>query len=384
MTFHFDTRLGLAAYIKTTMIAGMVFAGKKILELVTLTLRLLKSGGALGLIAEVLLLRQQLLVLTRTKKKCPALNTSDRIVMALCSLMMTPKRIRQSSIAIAATTLLEFHRAIVNKKYERLFSNKSRIKPGPKGPSKALIQLVLETKMNNPTYGCPKIALLLSNVLGTTIDEETVRRILKKYYRPLPGKGPSWLLPIGNRSGKLWSVDFFRLESAFLKTYWVMVVMDQFTRKIIGFAVHKGHLDGGTVCYLFNKIASGKSWPKYLSSDNDPLFTYWLWQANLENFYHIDELKSVPNCPWSHPFVERLIGSCRREFTDRIMFWGERDLEAKLHQYQEYFNSYRVHYSHSGKTPDEITGSRKLASIDVNNFAWKSVCGGMYQTPIAA
>ncbi len=66
------------------------------------------------------------------------------------------------------------------------------------------------------------------------------------------------------------------------------------------------------------------------------------------------------------------------------MFWSERDLEAKLHQYQEYFNSYRVHYSHAGKTPDEITGERKLASIDVNNFAWKSVCGGMYQTPIAA
>jgi putative transposase len=92
----------------------------------------------------------------------------------------------------------------------------------------------------------------------------------------------------------------------------------------------------------------------------------------------------VPNCPWSHPFIERLIGSCRREFTDHILFWSESDLLAKLLGFQEYFNSYRVHYSHDGKTPNDIAGERQLASIDVNNFKWKSVCGGMYYTPIAA
>ena len=86
---------------------------------------------------------------------------------------------------------------------------------------------------------------------------------------------------------------------------------------------------------------------------------------------------------WSHPFIERLIGSCRREFTDHILFWSESDLVAKLLVFQEYFNPYSVHYSHAGKTPVEMDGKRHLATLDVKNFKWKSVCGGMYHTPIA-
>ena len=88
-----------------------------------------------------------------------------------------------------------------------------------------------------------------------------------------------------------------------------MVVMDQFSRKIVGFSVHRGAVDGAAICFMFNKIAAGKSWPKYLSTDNDPLFKYWLWQANLESYYHIDEIKTVPYCPWSHPFIEFYFGA---------------------------------------------------------------------------
>ena len=55
--------------------------------------------------------------------------------------------------------------------------------------------------------------------------------------------------------------------------------------------------------------------PKHLSSDNDPLFTYRQWQANLR-MLDVDEVKTVPHIRWSHPFVERLIGSLRRELLD--------------------------------------------------------------------
>ena len=150
------------------------------LDLLFLLLRSRKRGGVLGLGAEILLLRQQVLVLTRGKKKCPALSTSDRILMGLCTLLMTPKRIGKASIAIAEATLLDFHRALVTRKYSRLFTCKSSARPGRKGPSKDLIKLVVETKEKNPADGCPKIAMLIGNVLGTAIDEETVRRICKR------------------------------------------------------------------------------------------------------------------------------------------------------------------------------------------------------------
>lgn len=350
----------------------------------TLVLRRMRPCGSAALVAEVFLLRQQLLVLKRGKKKCPAMSLLDRVVMALCTLVMTPRRVKRAAIAVAESTLLDLHRALVARKYSRLFGKSTKLRPGRKGPSKELIKLVVETKEKNPSYGCPKIAMLISNVLGQKIDEETVRRILKKHYHPPPGKGPSWLVPIGNAPGKLWSLDLFRLESVFLRTYWVMAVMDQFTRRIVGFCVWPGDLEGGNVCYMFNMVGRGLAWPKYLSTDNDPLFTFWRWKTLLNEEYGITEIKSVPRVPWSHPFVERLIGSCRREFTDRILFWGKADLEAKLKLYQEYFNEYRVHYAHAGKTPSELVAERKLATVSLTKFTWKPVCGGLFHTPIAA
>ena len=98
-----------------------------------------------------------------------------------------------------------------------------------------------------------------------------------------------------------------------------MVVMDQHTRRIIGCGVHAGHVDGPTLCRMYNHATSGQNRPKHLSSDNDPLFQYNRWKANLR-VLEIDEIKSLPHVPMSHPFVERLIGSIRRELLDQTLF----------------------------------------------------------------
>jgi len=72
----------------------------------------------------------------------------------------------------------------------------------------------------------------------------------------------------------LWSVDLFRCESITLNSHWVMVVMDQFTRRIIVFGVHVGDVDGIALCRMFNKATSEMGTPKYVSSDHNPLFEY--------------------------------------------------------------------------------------------------------------
>jgi hypothetical protein len=102
----------------------MIEIGTKILDVVCLLLRLSRPGGAQGLVAVVLLLRQELLVLKRGKTKCPPLTTWDRLIMGLCTLFMTPKRIRKSAIAIAASTLLDFHRALSRAESIRGFFRK--------------------------------------------------------------------------------------------------------------------------------------------------------------------------------------------------------------------------------------------------------------------
>jgi putative transposase len=112
--------------------------------------------------------------------------------------------------------------------------------------------------------------------------------------------------------------------------------MDQYTRRIIGFGVHAGNADGIALCRMFNHVISGqKSMPKYLSSDNDPLFLFERWKANLRIF-DVAEVKTAPYVPLSHPFIERLIDTIRREYLDRILFWATADLENKLVDFRNY------------------------------------------------
>jgi putative transposase len=80
---------------------------------------------------------------------------------------------------------------------------------------------------------------------------------------------------------------------------------------------------------MVRRILRRHSLPEYLSSDHDPLYRFHQWPANLR-VLGVTEIKTVPNVPFSHPFVERLIGTVRREYLDRILFWTTADLEAKL------------------------------------------------------
>ncbi len=229
-------------------------------------------------------------------------------------------------------------------------------KPGPKGPSPELIQAIVELKRRNPRFGCPRIAQQINKAFGTDIDKDIVRRVLANHYRPDPGGGgPSWLTFLGHTKDSLWSIDLFRCESILLKSHWVLVVMDQFTRRIIGFGVHAGDVDGIALCRMFNAAISSKGVPKYLSSDNDPLFLYHQWQANLR-ILGADEVKTIPYTPLSHPFVERLIGTLRREFLDQTLFWNASDLERKLEKFRQYYNAHRVHTALDGNTPSETSG----------------------------
>ena len=103
---------------------------------------------------------------------------------------------------------------------------------------------------------------------------------------------PSWLSFIGHAKDSLWSIDLFRCESAMLRTHWVLVVMDQFTRRIVGFAVHRGVVDGVALCWLFNRAIRTQTLPKYLSSDHDPLYRFHQWQANLR-VLEVQEIKTA-------------------------------------------------------------------------------------------
>ena len=242
----------------------------------------------------------------------------------------------------------------MHRKYRQLFSPKKRTKPGPKGPSEPLIQAIVELKRRNPRFGCPRIALIIWKTFRIEIDKNVVRRVLVKHYRPhSDGGGPSWLTFLGHMKDRLW--------------IWVLVVMDQFTLRLTGFGVHAGNVDGIALCCMFNKIISGKEPPRYLSSDHDPLFEYHRWQANLR-ILGIAPIKTVPYTPISHPLVERLIGTIRREFLDQTLFWNAVDLQRKLDAFQDYYNHNRFHASLEGDTPAQVSGESKTRQANLERY----------------
>ena len=356
-----------------------------LIHLLATLAKLLGPGGAKAIVADSLLMKQQLLVISRSRKRAPNLSVLDRFLLGFWSLFLSPHHIQRSSIILRPSTLLRFHEALKKRKYRLLFTSRQKGQPGPKGPSQEMILVIVEMKRRNPGYGCPKIAEQISKLFGIDINKDIVRRILDKYYYPAPdtGGGPSWLTFIGHMKDSLWSVDLFRCESILLKTHWVLVVMDQFTRRIIGFGVHAGDVDGIALCRMFNSAISTMGTPKYLSSDHDPLFTYHQWAANIR-ILDVDEIKSIPYTPCSHPFIERLIGTIRRDYLDQTLFWNAIDLERKLADYQAYFNHHRTHRSLGGDTPAEIAGVVTKFPIKLNNFRWQTHCRGIHQLPIAA
>jgi transposase InsO family protein len=93
---------------------------------------------------------------------------------------------------------------------------------------------------------------------------------------------------------------------------------------------------------------------------------------------------SIPYTPISHPFVERLIGTIRREYLDNTSFWGQHDLARKLGDFKRYYNEFRLHSSLAARTLLELAAQTTRLLADLNNFSWKTHCRGLFQTPPAA
>ncbi len=356
------------------------------IHLLVTVAKILRPGGVRAVAAESLMLKHQILISNRSRRRAPNLTSLDRFVLGLTTLFLRPRRIPKLGALIKPATLFKFHKALVDRKYRLLFSSSThRSKPGPKGPCAELIVAIVKLKHRNPQFGCVRIAQQISHAFGVEIDKDVVRRVLANHYRPGDGgtHGPSWLTFIAQTKDSLWSLDLFRCESTVLCSHWVMLVMDVFTRRLVGFSVECAYINGVSVCRMFNHAIAGQPLPKHLSTDHDPLFRFHRWLANLR-VLEIDEVKSVPYVPVSHPFIERLIGTVRREYLDRVFFWNTVDLTRKLDAFRDYYNASRVHRSLDGTTPAQRTGTTSLAPARLDHYAWRQYCRGLFQIPVAA
>ncbi|MGB5726060.1 MAG: helix-turn-helix domain-containing protein, partial [Thiogranum sp.] len=182
--------------------------------------KLPRPGGAKAIVADSLLMKQQLLIINRSRRRAPNLTPVDRMLLGYWTLFLSPHHIRRAAVILKPSTLLSFHDMLKRRKYRLLYTARRKGKPGPKGPSQELIEAILELKGRNTRFGCPRIAQEINKAFELNIDKVVVRRVPAKHYQPGPGSGngPSWLTFIGHLKDSLWSIDLFRCESILLNT----------------------------------------------------------------------------------------------------------------------------------------------------------------------
>src|SRR5215468_4060084 len=121
-----------------------------ILHLIVTMVRMARPGGLRSVVAESVLVKHQLVIRNRGRKRAPNLRTADRVIAGLCSLFMRRARIVPSAITLKPSTLLDLHAVLRKRKYSLLFSPRCGRRPGPKGPTKELIAAVGAIKQRNP------------------------------------------------------------------------------------------------------------------------------------------------------------------------------------------------------------------------------------------
>ena len=169
-----------------------------LIHVIVTLVRLAGPGGLRSVVAESAMVRHQLLILNRGRKRGPNLRGSDRIAAGLLLLFLSPARILGSAIVRKPSTWLHLHNLLRKRKYRLLFSSQCGRRPGPKGPNQELIDAVVAMKRRNPSWGCPRIAQQIALAFGVEIDKDVVRRIRSAHYRPeSDSAGPSWLTLLG-------------------------------------------------------------------------------------------------------------------------------------------------------------------------------------------
>ena len=177
-----------------------------IAHLLSTLVNLCRPGGLCAVAAESLVLKHQLQLINRSRRRAPRLKPWDRLVFGLCAFCISPKRLAKCAIILKPSSFTRFRQALVRHKYRWLYSSGRRGRPGPRGPSKELIATVVEMKRRNPR--CRKIAEQIAHTFGIQIDKDVVRRILAQHYPPEPdGNGISWLAAIGHAKDSLWSLN---------------------------------------------------------------------------------------------------------------------------------------------------------------------------------
>lgn len=303
---------------------------------------------------ENLALRQQLAALKR-KSPRPSLGLADRLFWV--TLRRLWPRWRETLVIVKPETVIAWHR----KGFRLRWTWKSRRPRAGRPPvSKEARDLIGRMSWDNPLWGAPRIHGELLK-LGFEVSEATVSKYMTRHPRP---PSQTWRTFLENHFGRLASIDFFVVPTATFTMLFAFIVLQHERRRI----VHVGVTAHPTAAWVAQQIREAFPWdtaPRYMIRDRDSVYgTAFGLRVKAMG---IEEVVTAPRSPWQSPFVERVIGSIRRECLDNVIVLNERHLRLILASYLEYYHGSRTHLSLEKDTPDrrpvQPMGSGKVVAF---------------------
>ena len=290
--------------------------------------------------AENLVLRQQLNVLCRQKsKRIRNLTGGDRAIFAWL-LRLWPE-LRKSVVIVQPETILRWHRM----GFRAWWRWKSRNWGGRPKIDRELRDLIHRMCRENPLWGAPRIHGELLK-LGFGVAQSTVSKYMLRHGRPT---GQSWKTFLSNQVDGIASLDFCIVPTIGFRCLYVMVILRHLRRRLVWFGVTAHPTAEWIACQLREAFPWDEA-PSYLIRDNDAKYG----GAFKQSIYRmgIRDRPIAPRSPWQNGYVERVIGSIRREFLDHVIVWSEAHLRRQLAAYQIYYNAARTHLGIAKDSPD--------------------------------
>jgi transposase InsO family protein len=279
---------------------------------------------------ENLFLRHQLNIALRRAPHRLRLRGCDRALLVWMT-WLWPSLLSLSRV-VQPDTILRWHRA----GFQAYWRWKSRGRPGRPRVSHELRELIRRMSKENALWGAPRIHGELLK-LGFAIVQSTVSKYMIRRRGP---PSQTWQTFLSNHADAIAAIDLCVVPTLTFEQLFALLVLGHGRRQLLWFAVTRHP----TAEWLAQQIVEAFPWdtaPTYLVRDNDG--AYGQAFTSRVRAMGIRDHPISPRSPWQNPYVERLIGTLRRDCLDHVLIYGERDLRRVLTLYSLYYNETRTH-----------------------------------------
>jgi len=319
------------------------------------------------LLLENALLRQQVIVLSRTVKR-PTFTPWDRAVLVLLA-----SRLRawaSALLIVQPATLLRWHRQGLRRFWRR--TSAPRTQPSPLAT--ATIDLITQMARDNPLWGAERIRGELLK-----LDIRVSKRTIQKYMRQVPRSRPSgqdWVTFLRNHAHETWACDFLQVTDLLFRPLFGFFLVELGSRRVVHVGVTRHPTDVWVAQQLREATPYGVR-PRFLLRDNDA--KYGAHFAHLAEASGITVLRTPVRAPRANAITERFLRSVREECLDHLLLLGERQLRRVLREYVAYFNQARPHQGLGQRVPESGVSPGPTCH-DADNIVAIPVLGGLHHS----